>query len=97
MIWLEKQTSKGVLKYRMPNISEGYHFLSMSEDIGTARGILALTGKIIETMGNLVNTSSVGYDSYTEMLNDKENMWKPLTEISNEIINDINGVLIKKD
>jgi hypothetical protein len=33
MKWLEKKTDKGVLKYRMPNIVEGYEFLSLIEEI----------------------------------------------------------------
>lgn len=97
MKWLEKETKKGILKYRMPDISEGYYFLSLASDISTADGMLVTTGKVISAMGKMVNFSSLGYSSYDELLNDKINMWEPISEISKEILSDLNEVLTKKD
>jgi len=94
--WLEKKTGKGVLKYRMPNIVEGYEFLSMIEAVSGSSGFFKAKAKFIANLGHLLDYSACGYKDYDDLLNDKENMMFPLSEISQEIFDDITGALQKK-
>lgn len=97
MNWLEKQTDKGVLKYRMPNIAEGYFFLSLAEDTNSSQGMLQTKSKIIASLGALVNFKEAGYDSFNDLLNDKKAMWSIMDEIAGEVMYDLNEVLTKKN
>jgi hypothetical protein len=97
MNWLEKNTKKGVLKYRMPNIVEGFEFLSMIEAIKTSGDFYRVKGKFIAGMSCLLDYSALGYDGYDKLLEDKENMLHPMSEIAQEVFNDITGALAKKD
>lgn len=94
---MEKVTPKGVLKYRLPNIAEGYEFLSLCERIKTGADLLRIKGKFISIMSPLVDYKSLGYSSYLEMLEDKDNMYSALDEIASEIYEDILAVLGKKN
>lgn len=93
----EKQTAKGVLKYRMPNIAEGYYYLSLCDQVKTGADILRIRGKFIENMSSLLDISSLGFKDYNEALEDKDNMYVPLSEIAQEIYDDIVGTLAKKN
>ena len=93
----EKQTAKGVLKYRMPNVIEGFEFLSMIESIKTGTDLFKVKGKFISKMDNIVDYSLCDYKSWDELINDKENMFHPLSEIAQEIFNDVTAVLVKKN
>jgi hypothetical protein len=97
MKWLEKETTKGVLKYRMPNVAEGFYFLSLAENTDTAEGILVTKGKIIASLKDMVDFRSLGYETFIDMLDDKENNFKALDKIAGEILYDLNEVLAKKD
>ena len=92
----EIKTNKGSLKYRLPNIAEGFEFLSMIETIKTGSDFFKVKGKFISKMDSLIDYSSCGYNSWDELLNDKDNMFHPLSEIAQEIFDDITGVLVKK-
>lgn len=96
MKWLEKKTEKGILKYRMPNVVEGYEFLSMIESVNGASGFFKAKAKFIANLSPLLDYSAFEYKSFDELLNDKETMFKPLSEISQEVFDDITGVLAKK-
>ena len=96
MKWFEKKTEKGIMKYRMPNIVEGYEFLSMIETINGASGFFKAKAKFIANLNCLLDYSACGYKDYDEVLNDKENMMFPLSEISQEVFDDITGALQKK-
>ena len=82
---LEKQTSKGVLKYRMPNILEAYDLLE-SSGVSVGANALSLKRNIIKSMEPLLDFSQLGFSSYFELLSDIENMLNPLSEIADEII-----------
>jgi len=81
------QTSKGILKYRMPNILEAYDLLEIS---GIARGessVLKLKRNIIEAMAHLVDVSELdGITTYEELLTHVDEMILPIGEIADEII-----------
>lgn len=96
MKWLEKNTVKGNLKYRMPNIVEGYEFLSMVETIKNGADLFKVKGKFISKMAPLIDYSSCGYSSWDEVINDKEVMFHPLSEIAQELFDDVTAVLVKK-
>ena len=84
---MEKQTDKGVLKYRMPNILESYDILECSGITEGKPSQLKMKRNIIASMGYLIDFSEIeGVASYDELLNDTENMIVPLGEIADEVI-----------
>lgn len=93
---MEIVTNKGVLKYRLPDISEGYDYLSLVDVITTSADVFIIKSKIIKKMGDLLEFKELGYETYQEVLNDKENMRDALSEISKNIFDDILELLGKK-
>jgi len=95
---VEIKTTKGVLKYRLPNILEAYDILEAS---GINRGnvnALKLKRNIISSLGVLVDYSLIeGVHSYEDLLNDVDDMLLPLGEIADEIIVKIFDIFKKKD
>lgn len=84
---MEKQTEKGVLKYRMPNILESYDILECSGITEGKPSQLKMKRNIIASMGYLIDFSGIdGVASYDDLLNDTENMIVPLGEIADEVI-----------
>lgn len=83
----EIQTSKGILKYRMPNIIDAYDLIEAS---GIANGVaspLKLKRNIIAGMAFLIDFSGIeGANSYDDILNDVENMTEPLGKIAEEFV-----------
>lgn len=90
-------TPKGTLKYRMPDIGEGWIFLSLFDSVRTAQEVFRIRGQIINHMGDLIDYSSLGYTSYKELLNDKINMNDALVKIAKEIFDDVLELLEKKN
>ena len=87
MSTLSKQTEKGVLKYRMPNILESYDILECSGITEGKPSQLKMKRNIIASMGYLIDFSGIeGVSSYDDLLNDTENMIMPLGEIADEVI-----------
>lgn len=80
----------------MPNIVEGYEFLSMIESVNGSSGFFKAKAKFISNLSPLLDYSACGFSSYDELLNDKENMMHPISEISQEVFDDITGALAKK-
>lgn len=95
---MEKQTEKGVLKYRMPNVLEVYDLLDLS---GVNNGItetLKIKRNVIQHMSALVDFSGIeGVSSYEELLNMPEDMILPLSDIADEVIAKIFEVFKKKN
>ena len=86
MNYKEIETSKGVLKYRMPNILEAYDLLDTS---GIQLGVstLKLKRNIIDSMGPMIDYSGIeGVDSYQNLLTMVDDMVMPLGAIADEII-----------
>lgn len=84
---MEKQTDKGILKYRMPNILESYDILECSGITEGKPSQLKMKRNIIASMGYLIDFSEIeGVSSYDDLLNDTENMIMPLGEIADEVI-----------
>lgn len=84
---MEKQTERGVLRYRMPNILESYDILEASGITEGKPSQLKLKRNIIAGMEFLIDCSGIeGSPSYQDLLNDSENMIVPLGEIADEII-----------
>jgi hypothetical protein len=94
--WLEKKTDKGILKYRMPNVVEGYEFLALIETVNGSSGFFKAKAKFISNLYPLLDYSSLGYKDYSDLLDDKVTMMHPLSEISQEVFDDITGALAKK-
>jgi hypothetical protein len=81
----EIETNKGILKYRMPNVSECFDILDcMPIKEGEGFSMLKLKKNIIEACGHLVDHESVGYGSRSEMFSDAENMALPLSKLADE-------------
>lgn len=95
--WKEKSTSKGVLKYRMPNIAEGYEFLALVDQLKTASDVISVKGKFLNNMGKLIDYKELGYKAWDDVLEDKEAMTIPLSEIVHELFSDITGAFAKKN
>ena len=81
----------------MPNVIEGFEFLSMVETMRSGSDLFKLKAKFISKMESLVDYSACGYQSWDELIVDKENVFHPLSEIAQEIFDDITGVLVKKN
>jgi hypothetical protein len=96
MKWLEKKTEKGILKYRMPNIQEGYSFLSLVERIESAQDLWKVKSKFLESMAGLIDFKSAGYATYFDFLEDKENNSELCSEICDEVFNDVTSLVKKK-
>lgn len=95
---MEKQTDKGVLKYRMPNILELYDLLDASGVNGGMSEILKVKRNVIANMGSLIDYSEIdGANSYEELLNMLDVMIIPLSDIADELITKILDVSKKKN
>ncbi|GEM_PF-4521638 len=97
MIWLDKKTSKGVLKYRMPNILEAYDIL---DDSGFSSGVtspLKLKRNIVKILSPLVDIESIeGANNYEDLLSMLDEMSIPLSEIADEVMTKAFGAFRKK-
>jgi hypothetical protein len=83
----EIETSKGILKYRMPNILEAYDLLEASGISSGETSTLKLKRNIIKEMAYLVDYSLIeGVESYDQLLEDIEDMITPLSLIADEVI-----------
>lgn len=86
MKWLEKKTTKGLLKYRMPNIIEAFDLLDLS---GVAEGNsnnLKLKKNIIMGMSELVDVSEMeGISTYSDLLNELD-LISEISSIADEVI-----------
>jgi hypothetical protein len=96
MSTLTKQTKKGVLKYRLPNIAEGYEYLALIDTVEKNSDLFKIKAQFIMKMSDLLEWKELGYESYNEVLNDKENMKTILSDIASEIFSDITGTFEKK-
>ena len=94
MKWKEIETTKGVLKYRMPNVAEGFTFLSA---IMTNKDVLSMKASFANCMSEMIDFKSIGYDSYTEFLNDIENNITPMAKITDDVYQSVIGALAKKN
>ena len=97
MKYSEKKTEKGVLKYRMPNIEEGYYFLSAIEKMGNAQDVWKAKGKFISMMAEMLDYKEIGYESYDDFLHDRDNNGEAVSEIVTEVFEVITRDLAKKN
>ena len=96
MKWLEKETEKGVLKYRMPNIAEGYFFLAEIEQMKNAQDVFKCKGRFIELMKDMVDYKALGYQTYDELLEDRDNNEIVMSEVVTDVFDTITRALGKK-
>jgi hypothetical protein len=96
MNWKEKKTDKGVLKYRMPNVVEGFDLLGLLDLGKDDKNAFRIKAKFISNMGNLVDVSGCSYASYDDAINDRDVMIAPLSEIADEVFTDLIGAIGKK-
>lgn len=82
----EIQTSRGVLKYRMPNILEAYDILEASGITTGSSSTIMLKRNIIASMGVLLDFKELGFSSYEELLNDTDEMLESVSTIADEVI-----------
>jgi hypothetical protein len=93
---LEKKTAKGVIKYRMPDIVEGYDFLALMEGKADQSSLFKMKARFIRAIGSMIDLCGI-YPTYEDALKDKDNMMQPLGEIADEVLTDITKALAKKD
>ena len=86
--WSEKTTSKGVLKYRMPNILEAYDILDASGVSGSHKvSPVTLKRNVIQSMQPIVDFSAIeGASKYEDLFDMVDDMIAPLGEIADEVI-----------
>jgi hypothetical protein len=84
------------LKYRLPNIEEGFYFLALIERIENYTDIFRIKGKMLGQMAEMICYKDLGYESFKEFLEDKENNLHAAQEIAEEVYEDIVGALKKK-
>jgi len=93
----EKQTDKGILKYRMPNVLEVFDLLDQS---GVSQGLtdtLKIKRNILANISNLIDLSGLeGVNSYEDLLNDIDSFTAPLSQIADELIEKLFDVFKKK-
>jgi hypothetical protein len=82
---MEKQTDKGILKYRMPNMLEAYDIIDAISINDGSPTILKQKRNVIKAMGPLIDCSSVG-KTYDEILGDPECFMESISSIADEII-----------
>jgi hypothetical protein len=86
-VLFNKETEKGILRYRMPNILESYDILECSGITEGKPSQLKMKRNIIASMGYLLDFSEIEeFKSYDDLLNDTECMIVPLGEIADEVI-----------
>jgi len=94
---MEKITSKGVLKYRMPNILEAYDLLEASGVSTGNTSVIKLKRNIIKEMSPLIDFTSIeGISSYEELLQDMDSFVLALSEIADEVTQKAFGALKKR-
>jgi len=83
-----KETDKGVLKYRMPNILEIYDILDSSGIYDKEKkSQLRIKGNVLKSMGFLIDFSGIeGVESYEQLLEDADCMMVPLASIADEVM-----------
>lgn len=95
--WKEMQTEKGVLKYRHPDIVEGFDFLAAIDRIESLQDAYKVKGKFISKMQNMIDYSALGYSSWEEFLEDRENNLVAMAKIADEVFVEITKTLGKKN
>lgn len=88
MNWFEKETPKGILKYRMPNIIEAYDILEASGVQGTHKlSPISLKKNVISSIGSIVDYSAIeGCKKYEDLFEMVDDMILPLGDIADEVI-----------
>lgn len=96
-MWKEIETPKGKLKYRFPDISEGFYFLSAIQKINNHQDVFKIKGDFISKMEPMVDYKSLGYETYSEFLHDRDNNTLAMTKIADEVFVEITRTLGKKN
>ena len=96
MKWREIKTEKGILKYRLPNIEEGFAFLALIDTVRTLQDGFRIKGSFIPKMKDLVDYKALAYESYEDFLDDTENNFYAMAQIADEVFGSIMDVLLKK-
>lgn len=95
---MEKQTEKGILKYRMPNVLEVYDLLDLSGVNNGVSETLKVKRNVIQHMSALIDFSEIeDVKSYEDLLNIPEVVMIPLSDIADEVISKIFEVFKKKN
>lgn len=94
--WKEIETPKGILKYRMPDISEGFDFLSSISKLETAQDVFKMKGTFASKMGSMIDYGSLDYESYADFLSDLDNNYVAFAKIADEVFIEITKALGKK-
>lgn len=94
--WKEIETPKGILKYRYPDISEGFDFLAQIQKIDKAQDVFKVKGTFARLMGDMIDWNAMNYESYGDFLSDLDNNYIPMARICDEVFVEITKALGKK-
>lgn len=81
----------------MPDIEEGFYFLSSIEKISNAQDVFKIKGAFVSLMSEMVLYKDLGYETYKDFLADRENNAQAMSDIVKEVFDVITRELGKKD
>lgn len=98
MKWMEKQTSRGILKYRMPTILEAIKYVRILRDFFATDDLVGARLVLMENIKDLLDYSGLdGISSFDEINNQSEVFTSALYQISDEILSKVVESFAKKD
>lgn len=98
MKWFEKQTSKGILKYRMPTILEAIKYVRILREFFATDDLVGARLVLMENIQELLDYTSLdGISSFEDINKEGDAFTSALYQISDEILNKVVESFAKKD
>lgn len=98
MKWFEKQTSKGILKYRMPTILEAIKYVRILREFFTTDDLVGARLVLMENIQELLDYTALnGVSSFEDINKESDAFTSVLYQISDEILNKVVESFAKKD
>lgn len=93
----EIKTSKGILKYRMPNIIEVYDILDTAKIFDPNKNLIQIRGEIVKNISPLIDFSELkDVNSYEDLINNPDDFFAPLSDLADVLITKMSELLTKK-
>lgn len=93
----EIETSRGVLKFRNPNVFENHELLRTARPYFADDDALGAKIQILKDMGPLVDYSGIeGVESYDQLCQMGDEMTLPLTQIADMLLEKVTQAFKKK-
>lgn len=93
----EVKTSKGVLKFKSPDVFQNHEFLRSARPFFAADDAIGAKIQILKDMGPLIDYSGIeGVTSYEQLCSMGDEMTLPLTNIADKILEKVTQAFKKK-